>query len=537
MRKIFLIILIPLVNNSQNNQIYIDGMFEDWNNITSYIDEDEDNIENGIDFIKFAVTNDSKYLYIKFETSSEIDLSDGTDNIELMIDTDNNSATGWQPSLNNNIGVELGIMFNQRFVWYNEPDPDLQLSFYDIGIYPAPTVTSKTFEIAINLEAIYNEIALFPQSEIKLQIIDWNSLDKTVEIIYNTNENNINYNPINITKESENLIRLTAYNTLSNGFNNENRLPKIKNTIQALNADIFAFSECANTSEETVKSILDEIIPLELITGWFLVKKENDDLILASKYPIIEHWPNESNGINSMHPCLIDLPDNIYAKDLLVINAHMSCCDNDSNRQNQADDFVNFILDAKNTGGEITLEPETPFILCGDLNLVGLSQQLTTIISGEIIDTNTYGAGGGMNWLNNNLKDQICWNTELPLSYTWRDLYPGEDVPGSYPPGRLDFIIFSDDVMTANKSFSIDTEFMSQENLNSYDLNYDDSSGSDHLAITTDFEIPLKLSIDSIQKTKKIIKNFDIIGKENTQNKIQINMYENGDTKKKYIIK
>jgi len=541
MKKFLLIILIPLLNISQNNQIYIDGTFEDWNNINNYIDSN-DNIANGVDFLNVSITNDSQYLYIKFETSNEIDLSDGMNNIELMIDTDNDKKTGWQPGFNNNIGVELGIMFNQRFVWYNVPNPDLQLSFYDIGIYPAPTVTSNTFEIAVDLEAQYNDTPLFPNSEIKLQLTDWSSLDNIpengLEIIYNINDNFISYSPIDINKESSNLVRLTAYNVLNNGFNNENRLPKLKNIIQALNADIFAFSECANTSEETVKNILDEILPIEVSTGWFVVKKENDDLILASQYPIIEHWPNEANGINAMHPCLIDLPDNLYETDLLVINAHMSCCDNDNNRQNQADDFVNFILDAKNQGGEITIDPETPFILCGDLNLVGFSQQLTTILSGEIIDTDIYGPGGGMNWSNNDLKDQICWNTELPLSYTWRDLYPNEEIPGSYPPGRLDFIIFSDDIITAKKSFSLDTEFMSQGNLNSYDLSYEDSSGSDHLAITTDFEIPLKLSsIDSIRVKKKIINSFDIIGRDSHQNKLQINMYDNGQIEKKYKIK
>ena len=105
-------------------------------------------------------------------------------------------------------------------------------------------------------------------------------------------------------------------------------------------------------------------------------KKAGDDLILASRFPIIQDWPDESSGIKKMHPCLIDLPDDIYAKDLLIINSHMSCCDNDLARQEQSDDFVNFILDAKTPGGVIDLDEGTPFVLCGDLNLVGI---VTTI--------------------------------------------------------------------------------------------------------------------------------------------------------------
>ena len=40
--------------------------------------------------------------------------------------------------------------------------------------------------------------------------------------------------------------------------------------------------------------------------------------------------------VSKMHPCLIDLPDSLFTKDLLIINAHMSCCDNDNDRQEQA---------------------------------------------------------------------------------------------------------------------------------------------------------------------------------------------------------
>ena len=541
MKKFILIIFyLPLFTYSQSNQIYIDGYFEDWVNISSYSDPN-DNIESGVDFINISVTNDTKYLYIKFETSEEVDLSDGDYDIEILIDTDNNSKTGWSPGFNNNIGAEIGIMFNQRFFWYNVPEKDLQLSLYDMDIYPAPTVTSNKFEIAISLDSEYEEELLFPNSEIKIQLTDWISNDNipnnNSEIIYNLQSNNQSYSQIQIPKENANLIRLTAYNVLNNGFNNEERLESLKNILQTLNSDIFAFSECGNTTAQSIKNILDEILNLNTEEGWFIIKKDWDDLILASKFPILEHWPDESNGIKAMHPCLIDLPNDLYAKDLLVINAHMSCCESDSLRQIQADDFVNFILDAKSEGGIIDLVENTPFVLCGDLNLVGYSQQLTTLITGEIINTSLFGQGGGMNWSNNNLKDQICWNTEQPLSYTWRDISPNEDIPGSYPHGRLDFIIFSDDVMYPEKSFSIDTELMSQQTLNTNNLFIDDSKASDHLAITTDFSIPTLLSIDPKDIKKKKVNHFDILGKDNLNKSFIIEIYENGQVEKKYFIK
>ena len=541
MKKFILIIFyLPLFTYSQSNQIYIDGYFEDWVNINNYTDPN-DNIESGVDFINISVTNDNKYLYIKFETNEEIDLSDGNYDIELLLDTDNDNITGWSPSFNDNIGAEIGIMFNQRFFWYNVPETDLQLSLYDMDIYPAPTVTSNQFEIAIALDSEYEKQLLFPNAEIKIQLIDWVSNDNipnnNSEIIYTIQSNNQSYSQIQIPKANDNLIRLTAYNVLSNGFNNEERVEGLKNILQSLNSDIFAFSECGNTTAQSIKNILDEILNLNTELGWFVVKKDGDDLIIASKFPISAHWPNEDNGIKTMHPCLIDLPDNLYAQDLLVVNAHMSCCGSDSLRQIQADDFVNFILDAKSQGGVIDLVESTPFVLCGDLNLVGYSQQLNTLITGEIINTSLFGQGGGMNWSDNNLKDQVCWNTEQPLSYTWRDISPNEGVPGSYPHGRLDFIIFSDDVMYAEKSFSIDTELMNQQILNTNNLFIDDSKASDHLAITTDFSLPSLLSNHPNKIEKKKINHFDILGKDSNHRNFIIEIYDNGEIEKKYFVK
>jgi len=538
---IFYFLLFSL-SFSQENQIIIDGKFQDWEGVEFIEDNINDN-EFAVDFTSLSITNDNRYLYIKFTTTEQIDLMDSGSNGESMyntviyIDTDNNNKTGYVPNYNSNIGSELGIFLNQRYVWYNTPNPNVQISLYDIGLFSAPTVTSNEFEIAIDLEAQYGGENLFPNQEIKIQLKDFISDDAipniNSEIIYNINSNNLNYTTLNTEKEKEDLIRLSAYNVLYNGLDDNERLEQLKNIIKSVNADIYAFSECYETSSETVKNILDEILPISNNQGWYVIKKEDDDLITASKFPIIQDWPNESYGIKKMHPCLIDLPDSLFTKDLLVINAHMSCCDNDNDRQEQADDFVNFILDAKSTGGIIDLANETPFVLCGDLNLVGFSQQLQTLTSGEIIDTEAFGIGGGMNWSNNDLRDEICMHVETPFSYTWRDITPS---PGSYSYGRLDYIIFSDDVMSSQKSFTIDTKFISQKKLNEMNLDVNDSFGSDHLLTTIDFDIPKSLSQKEDKKIiKKLLRKLNIVGQQKKKNKgLLINIYNDGSTEKKY---
>ena len=91
--------------------------------------------------------------------------------------------------------------------------------------------------------------------------------------------------------------------------------------------------------------------------------------------------------------------------------------------------------------------------------------------------------------------------------------------------------------MYPEKSFSIDTELMSQQTLNTNNLFINDSKASDHLAITTDFSIPTLLSIDHKHIEKKKVNHFDILGKDNLHKNFIIEIYDNGQVEKKYFIK
>ena len=75
------------------------------------------------------------------------------------------------------------------------------------------------------------------------------------------------------------------------------KVKQLKNIIKSVNADI-CFSECYESSEK-FKNILDEILPISNNQGWYVIK-EDDDLITASKFPIIQDWPNESYGIKKI---------------------------------------------------------------------------------------------------------------------------------------------------------------------------------------------------------------------------------------------
>ena len=86
----FLLLFYFNISFGQNN-IKIDGFFDDWNN--------------------------NEYLYIRIKCDQEIDLTEQfiiPSKIIINIDSDNNPSTGYYT---NNIGSEFGINFFDKLIW------------------------------------------------------------------------------------------------------------------------------------------------------------------------------------------------------------------------------------------------------------------------------------------------------------------------------------------------------------------------------------------------------------------------------------
>jgi hypothetical protein len=113
------------------------------------------------------------------------------------------------------------------------------------------------------------------------------------------------------------------------------------------------------------------------------------------------------------------------------------------------------------------------------MNLVGYSEQLKLLMTGSI-DGNIK----DIDWDNSEFNEANPRVTEIPFCYTWTKSF------SSFWPGKLDYIIFSDFSAELKKSFSINTNKMSNQNIQKYNLNSDDShKATDHLPIVADFEI------------------------------------------------
>jgi exonuclease III len=480
MKLIILLALSIITTYSQN--ILFDGKFNDWSDIPVYSDPTGDG--NVYDFINFSVTDDEKFLYIRLKVTPEFKILENN-SISLYIDTDNNSATGGGI---NSIGADLIWNFGQRTGTFYSP-ASVSIRHNNILFRALPTHTAEEYEIAIG-KVIVSGKALFPSDTIKIQFRD-NSVNgdwmPNTGTIYSYTLRNIpvDYNPVNITREDNNLLRLMEYNVLFDGITDPARAQYYTRILRAFNPDIICFNEVFNSSAPQVKGVLDTILPLGTAAGWRTVKLDGGN-VTASKYPVLQSWVVLSGS--RITASLIDLSSK-YQKNILVINCHYKCCGSASDnarRQREADATIKFILDAKTAGGLITVPEGTPIVIVGDLNLVGDFQQLKTLLTGQIVNTAEFGVGAPPDWDDSTLEDLYSYHTDKNFAYTWRD------DTNTFPPGRLDFIIYTNSVVNISKSFILQTEVMSDDRLQQYNLNRNDTkNASDHLPKAADITVPV----------------------------------------------
>ena len=495
---------------AQSASIEIDGVFDDWNE-TLTKEQDISESVSGIDLLSLSLTNDRDYLFIRLEADKEFDFSDNIidHNIHLYIDTDNDASTGDSKFFE--FGADLVINLKDRRVSFYNPNFN-SISLNDIQIRVAPTVTSKSFELAIPRDILPDgENILFKKSSFGLIVANLANNDlipNNGNIVYEFDESRlIGYDLIDINKKSDDLVRIMAYNTLSNGLSDQTRKSHFKKIIKAIKPDIIGFSECWNTEVDYVKSIIDEWLPLNTDEGWYIEKQLDRGLITASRWKILSRWTDLPNQF----PVLIDLPVQ-FESDLLFTNAHLNCCGNESGRQDQADAYSNFINDAKTQGGKISLTKNTPFVYAGDLNLVGYSQQLTTLLSGDIQNTVKYGLPSYPDWDGTEVKDLISLHSDSRFCYTWKN------ENGSYPPGKLDYMLYSDAVVSVEKSFVLRTEEMNILRLSRYGLDKNNTqSASDHFPVIADFVIA-----KSVNNLKSIISTSIKLSPNPAKNQINI---------------
>ncbi|MBT4130455.1 MAG: endonuclease/exonuclease/phosphatase family protein [Candidatus Marinimicrobia bacterium] len=484
MKTLFLVLLCTLI---YAQPILIDGRSDDWKNIEPiYVDPPGDGVM-GFDFLSVSVTSDSARLFLRLIMAEEFGLSK-KNKLTLYIDGDNDASTGLSID---DMGAELAWRFGDKDGAVFSGNDSTAITHGEIGLITLPTLTATDFEIAINRADVFtNTDPATPLQSFRFFFRDEQSEAGADRMPDGTSSISVELSddpgPPWVTrplaKYSAADIRIVSQNSLHDGIFVEDRAPAHSRIQQALQGDIVCFQEMWKSTNKSTVAYMDSIIPLGEGKHWFTTEMEGH-INTASRFPIVGNWTLWGRSGSRIMALLVQIDE---ARQILVMNSHWSCCGADKNRQLQADSTIAFLRDAYSPGGQIDLIPNTPVVILGDMNLVGESQQLATLLTGDIQNEDKFGADFAPDWDGTTLMDLYPVHVSEGVAFSWQNNGEG------YSPGRLDYIVYTDFVMRAKNNFILNTRTMSEEQLEANGLLRSDSKvASDHLALVVDFSFDM----------------------------------------------
>ena len=504
--KTLLIFILLVTQLIAQERIFIDEKFDDWDNIYTYHEDDSgDNINGEIDFQSFWVTNDNEYLYFRIQTTKQIILLN-KNYLTVYIDTDNNLNSGKNIA---GLGAELEFTFGiRRGKTYTNAVKEIYSK--DIGFIGSPTYSGNDFEFVIKIDTTNTELDFLQSDTIKIKFIAYtsSSLDSYIDMSpdsagfeYVLKKDKIEQ-PLSgfIEKQSSSNLRIMAYNIEQDGITSTAKTTEFGHIFNAIQPEIIGFSEVYESSSQQVADRLEFFLPSNTDQTWYNKKEGEYDIVLVSRFKIKQSITiNSDVGHDASGAFLLDLRPT-YNSDMLVVVSHPKCCSGnteDEKRQNQFDAIISFVRNSVNNVGEFTILPNTPIVIMGDMNLVGDSRQYETLLSGDIEYNETYGDDFIPDWDSTGFDDAIPFVNNTGMTYTTN--------PGSFPPGRLDFIVFTGSVMKEENSFIFDTNKLTSDQLLKYGLNAKDTEVSDHLPVVVDFNLT---PLTTVKKKDKLINQF-----------------------------
>lgn len=488
-----LLLLMTAVSVLAEKPVFIDGAFEDWVDKAPagsvFAPQPSGEGEFQAEASAVYLAHSAEYLFLYFSNPVEFDLQEGND-LLVLIDADDNAATGTTLANLNIGGVDLLWRLGRRNGRYYPADGGASIALFhdDIGLVAAPTVTSRRFELALARDARPDgSTPLFGESDtIGIWVVRDQAGDPPAEstppIRYELGAEPIPYDALDYprpVRPARADIRVLSWNVLFEAFENPANHPAYGRVLAALDPDIIAFQEIVEFNATEVRTLVEGW--LDPLPGGSWHATQNSDLRLVSRYPILRTWqlavPNQGAGNQAV---LLDTAAR-FGEDLLVIQCHFPFGDQEQERQNEADQIMAFLRDERAAPGS-PITAATPVVILGDLNLVGLRRQLTTLLTGDIENETTYGHDLVPDVDGSGFRLARARHLARPFAYTW--INPD----GSFYPGVLDFQIHSDAVFKARNAFLLDSARLDAANLARWGLRAGDTGLSDHFPLVADFE-------------------------------------------------
>lgn len=404
--------------------IVVDGLFEDWAEI--------DDVAPGI-----KIASDAERVMLSVELPEVLILNQSPDAPTLYIDADNNAESG---APYEGMGVDWLWSFGQRQGTRYDGAAGDPIRWTELGLVALPTVSAARFEVSLTRRPEW----------ISGHVLRMELAGKRFTFALDSVRSEP---PVALeTEQPEGTLRIMTWNMLQDGLLDPSREQAFRVVLLNHRPDVIAFQEVWS-GVDAIRTRVAGILQLPEGQQWYA--RGNQGRTIVSRYPIVEGWPSSSETLDSRFEVVgLDLP---AGERFILINGHMSCCDNDHDRLAEAESFVAWMEDLVTPGGEVEAPPGAHIALVGDLNLVGSSTPLEVLLSAR-------------DPTGERLINLASRHADGPVAYTWR----WDD--GDFWPGLLDYVIYAGDTLKPVRHFVV------PESSNT-------EVASDHLPRIVDFQL------------------------------------------------
>jgi len=469
---VFLIIFSASALNLFAN-IRLDGQLSDWKNhdTVELLDPTGDTVRAGEDITAMLVTHDAETVFVAVTFASPFPTT--LPDLSVLADVDDNSETGFSYI---GLGVDASFRLPEDFgSWTHQDAIDLDRGAFIIRSFYSPDTGVLEFAIPTTLIPASGWNQAFG-----LAVYERNSLDR----LPNFGDEPFRYTfnrPVrrqslstSLEKRHSGDLRILSWNVLRDNLTDPNLEERFGRVLQAVQPDIICFQELYNASTPQAIQLVNKWLPLSGDDDGFWTARKIFDNITVSRFPILR-----TTAVNNNLITVVDTSDKL-GRQSWILNAHTPCCDNQSGRLQETDNFMRVLRDDTEAA---LMEGENRFaiFLVGDMNTAGSEREMITMLEGDIHNNILYGSDFAPDWDGTSLTDLAPLHTHQYRIDTWRSLN------NRLNTSRLDYIIYSDSLVLPAKRFVLNTRNVPQAFLDQYNLTAADTDAADHLPVVGDF--------------------------------------------------
>ena len=477
-----------LVGADSPPRIVIDGRFDDWGEVQSLLIDPEDAAGETIDLRDIRLTSDGRFVHLLVDFGRTVNIQKLDVAVHMVLDVDGDESTGRNAfGLK---GADLDIILSPTdrpggVVLVSTAPNAPSLNPYDIGFTFGPTYASRRFEFRIERSVELEGVpTIFTGRQLRGKLICLDAqgrivdqsavLDCELVALDLLDKSTTAPLPANIPGAGAGAIRMMSWNA-ANGALIENPQPFAR-VLAAIDPDVIFLQELTDrNSASQLESFLNQRLSPETSNEWNVVFGEgggNLRCAVASKLPLesaqpfellpYPDWPQRSLRVAGAFVQFAN-------KRLLCVSVHLRCCGGIGSQQ----DFIR-ILEAETIREELRKLTESGsidgVIVAGDFNLVGSRRPLDLLTT--YLDITCL-----------SLIEAEPYQLDSLSNATWSDRKQ------SFVPGRLDYLLFSQNTLAVPNSFVFDTHDLSPPTLHRLGLRDDDTgSASDHFPVVADVQ-------------------------------------------------